>query len=107
MRRTLEFLRWKSSVWLAKTSFKSNQSLSPALCEGLNAYAFRQADVFMSLHDHFLSLWKGLTVPDVALDHPAPNPVQTEEAMEADDGGDADITGGKSTWKQVGTCQDH
>lgn len=89
MRRTLEFLKWKSSVWLAKTTLKSNQSLSPALREGLNAYAFRQADVFMSLHDHFLFLWKGLTIPDA--DHPALAPVQTEEATEGVDGGDMDM----------------
>ena len=89
MRRTLEFFKWKSSVWLAKTSLKSNQSLSPALREGLNAYAFRQADVYMSLHDHFLSLWKGLTTPNP--DHPAPIPIQTEEAMEGTDGGDTDM----------------
>lgn len=91
MRRTLEFLKWKSSVWLAKTSLKSNESLSPALREGLNAYAFRQAEVFMSLHDHFLSIWKGLTVPNFAPDHPAPVPVQTEEAMEGIDGGDTEM----------------
>lgn len=59
------------------------------LREGLNAYAFRQAHVFMSLHDHFLSLWKGLTVPDA--DHPAPVPVRTEEAVEGVDGDDMDL----------------
>jgi len=90
MRRTLEFLKWKSSAWLAKTSLKSNQPLSPVLHEGLNTYTFRQADVFMSLHNHFLSLWKGLTVPDA--DHPAPAPVQTEEEMEGVDGGDMDMS---------------
>jgi len=91
MRRTLEFLKWKSSCWLVKTSLKSNQSLSPALREGLNAYAFRQAEVFMSLHNHFLSLWRGLTASSAAPDHPTPVPVQTEEAMEGVDGGDADM----------------
>ena len=90
MRRTLEFLKWKSSVWLTKTSLTSDQSTSSALREGLNAYAYRQADVFLSLHDRFLSLWQGLTVSSGAPDQ-APVPVQTEEAMAGVDGGDADM----------------
>ena len=66
--------------------------MAPALREGLNAYAFRQAEVFMSLHNHFLSLWQGLTAssgtPD---DHLTLVPMRTEEAMEGVDGGDADM----------------
>ena len=91
MRRTLEFLKWKSSSWFAKTSLKSNQSLAPALREGLNAYAFRQAEVFTSLHDHFFSLWRGLTASNGASNHLTPIPTQTEEAMEGVNGGDADM----------------
>ena len=57
MRRTLEFLAWKSARWSSKT-LKVNPSLSPALSEGLTAYALRQAAVFASLRDHFSSLWR-------------------------------------------------
>ena len=91
MRWTLEFLKWKSLCWLAKTSLKSNQSLAPALLKGLNAYAFRQAEVFTLLHDHFFSLWWGLTAFSGAPDYPTPIPTQTEEAMEGIDGGDTDM----------------
>lgn len=86
----LEYLKWKSSSWAAK-SVKSDQSSSSPLHEGLNAYAFRQADVFTSLHDHFLSLWHGLKGLDVSPDHLDSAPAQTEEAMEGINGGDADF----------------
>ena len=85
------FFKWKSSVWLAKTSSTSSQPLSSAVREGLNAYAFRQADVFLSLHDHFLSLWQGMTALSIANDHLVPVPVQTEEAIEGVDGGDTEM----------------
>ena len=72
MRRTLEFLKWKSSLWLSKTMTKSGLPLSPELHEGLNAYACQQAAVFESLHDHFLSLWQGLKVPNSSPDQLQP-----------------------------------
>lgn len=89
MRRTLEFLKWKSSRWASKTLPKSDLP-SSALHEGLNAYASRQAAVFISLHDHFSSLWQGLKVLDNLPDQPVPIPVQSEleEAMQGVDGGD-------------------
>ena len=90
MRRTLEFLKWKSSLWVIK-SLNSTRPLSPALREGLSAYAFRQADIFRSLRNHFLSLWQGLKGLDSSLDCPAPTPTQIEEAMQGVDGGDADL----------------
>lgn len=54
-------------------------------------YAFRQADVFMSIHNHFLSLWQGLKGLDKSPDCPEPGPMQTEETMEGIDGGDGDL----------------
>ena len=45
----------------------------------------------MSLHDHFQSLWQGLTVLDNLLDQPEPIPIHFEEAMQGVDGGDVDL----------------
>ena len=42
----------------------------------------------MSLHDHFLSLWKGLKGLDYSPDDQAPVPIQVEEAMQGVEGGD-------------------
>ena len=88
MRRTLEFLTWKSARWSSKT-LKVNPSLSPALSEGLTAYALRQAAVFASLRDHFSSLWEGVEALNTSPDEPTPVPVQFEEAMQGVEGGDA------------------
>lgn len=90
MRRTLEFLKWKSSQWLAKT-LKFDPSLSPAPREGLSAYSFHQAAVFTSLHDHFLSLWQGLKVIHCPPEQLAPTPIHDEEAMRGIDGGDVEM----------------
>ena len=90
MRRTLEFLKWKSASWSAKASLSDfTESLpSPAVREGLQAYAFRQADIFLSLHGQFLSLWRGLIPLDASVDPPPPIPAQIEEVMQGVDGGD-------------------
>lgn len=90
MRWTLEFLKWKSSAWLSKTSPNPDPLLSSALHEGLNAYAFRQATVFTSLHDHFLSLWRGLKILDNSSVQPALVCEHLEEVMQGIDGGDVD-----------------
>ena len=90
MQQTLEFLKWKSSCWAAKSP-KHNQFMLSALCEGLTTYAFWQADVFMSLHNHFLSLWKGLKELNSSSDDSALVPVQTKEAMQGVEGGDMDL----------------
>lgn len=89
MRRTLKFLEWKSSSWVSKAS-TFDPSLLTAFTEGLNAYAFRQADVFMSLRDHFLSLWQGLKVLERTPDYPAPISVHIEEVMQGVEGGDCE-----------------
>lgn len=89
MRRTLIFLKWKSSLWVK--SSKPIKPSSSALQEGLSAYAFRQASIFISLHDHFLSLWQGLKVLEPTPNHPAPVLVELEEAMQGVEGGDIDL----------------
>lgn len=89
MRRTLEFLKWRSKNWSAKASSALEEpSPSPLVLEGLTAYAFRQAEVFISLHNHFLSLWRGLTVAGALADQPSLIPTQTEDEMQGVDGGD-------------------
>lgn len=91
MRRTLEFLKWKASCWRSKapkTDPMTGTSLSPPVREGLTAYAFRQAAIFTSIHDRFLSLWRGVEALDASSDEPAPTPVQLEEAMQGVEGGD-------------------
>lgn len=90
MQRTLEYLKWRSRFWAAKP-VKSDQPTSSPLHEGLNVYAFRQADVFMSIHNHFLSLWQGLKGLDKLPDCPEPGPMQTEETMEGINSGDGDL----------------
>lgn len=90
MRRTLKFLEWKSSQWVAKSP-KSDRSSSSALLEGLNAYAFRQADVFTSLNNHFLSIWQGLKGLNNFRDDSTPILVHVEEEMQGIEGGDADL----------------
>jgi hypothetical protein len=89
MRRTLGFLKWKSSHWLAKASPSvfTEPSPSPPVLEGLTAYAFRQSEVFLSLHDHFSSLWRGLTILDSSVSQP-PSSTQIEDVMQVVDGGD-------------------
>ena len=91
MRRTLQFLKWKSSSWSAKASSSAliKPSPSPHVLEGLTAYAFRQAHVFLSLHDHFSSLWRGLTALDSSVDKLPPISTQTEDVMQGIEEGDA------------------
>lgn len=91
MQRTLKFFEWKSSLWSSKASLEPDQSSSSALREGLIAYASRQADIFMSLHNRFQSLWQGLEVLDGASDQPAPVSAQFDEAMQGVEGGDAHL----------------
>ena len=90
MRRTLEFLKWKSASWLAKapSSTLKTPPTSLLVLEGLTAYTFRQAEVFISLHDHFLSLWHGFTAVDGSDDQPTLIPMQGEDEMQGVDGGD-------------------
>ena len=90
MRRTLEFLKWKSANWSAKVSLSAFKMTPPSLLvlEGLAAYAYRQADIFTSLHDHFLSLWHGFAVADALADQPPLIPTQIEDEMQGIDRGD-------------------
>jgi hypothetical protein len=75
MRRVLTYLRWKSNDWLDNGDPRAITLLakSPDHLEGLHAYACRQANVYIDLHDHFLGIWSGLELPREYLtepDHP-------------------------------------
>ena len=72
-------------------TLKFDQSLLSPFREGLAAYAFQLADIFLSLHNHFLSLWKGFRELNGMPDHPAPAPTQTEEVMQGVEGGNRDL----------------
>ena len=87
----LMFLKWRSSLWSAKALLMFHQPLLPGVQEGLTAYAFRQADVFISLHSHFRSLWEGFKVLDTSPDPLVPTSIQIEKAMQGVDGGDVDL----------------
>lgn len=86
MRRVLEFLKWKSWDWLRKGDRKLISSLTtcPYQLEGLRAYACRQADVFSNIHNHFLSIWKGLELPREHLTEPIYPIDLSVDAMELD-----------------------
>ena len=91
MRRTLKFLKWKSLRWQSKApkaDRATDPSFPPPVHEGLTAYAFRQAAIFTSIHDRFLSLWRGVVAVDASSDQPATVPEQFEEAMQGVEGGD-------------------
>ena len=65
MRWVLRFLEWKSNDWLRKGHPETITTIStcPYQLEGLRAYTSRQANVFDTLHVHFLGIWSGLEIP--------------------------------------------
>lgn len=86
MRRVLEFLKWKSRDWSRKGSADFTFALAtcPYQLEGLRAYAFRQANVFCSIHNHFLGIWKGLELPQEHLAEPIHPTDLDSDALELD-----------------------
>jgi len=86
MRRVLAFLKWRSDGWLLKGYSQLISSLTgcPHQLEGLRAYACRQANVFSDIHNHFLSIWKGLELPREHLAEPIYPVDLTSDAMELD-----------------------
>lgn len=90
MRRVLAFLRWKSSNWLQNGDPHTVSLLTkcPHRLEGLRAYACRQANVFSNIHNHFLSVWKGLEVPREHLAEPI-YPLDLDSDIMQLDGDDA------------------
>lgn len=80
------FLNWRSVDWSRKGDSKTISPLTtcPYQLEGLHAYARRQARIFLDIHDHFSSIWKGLKLPQERLDKPI-HPIDLSlDAMELD-----------------------
>ena len=57
MRRVLECMSWFANWWTSHASVPLIAH-DPYLSEGLTAYAAKQADLRLSLHNHFQMLWK-------------------------------------------------
>jgi hypothetical protein len=57
MRRVLEYMSWFSNWWTSHAAVPSIAH-DPHLTEGLAAYAAKQADLRLSLLNHFEVLWK-------------------------------------------------
>jgi hypothetical protein len=57
MRRVLEYMSWFANWWTSHATVPS-MAHDPYLMEGLTAYAAKQADLRLSLRNHFEMLWK-------------------------------------------------
>ena len=57
MRRVLEYMSWFANWWTSHAVVHS-MAHDQYLTEGLTAYAAKQANLRLSLHDHFKMLWK-------------------------------------------------
>jgi hypothetical protein len=57
MRRVLEYMSWFADWWSSHAAVPSIAH-DPYLSEGLTAYATKQADLRLSLRNHFEMLWK-------------------------------------------------
>ena len=57
MRRVLEYMSWFANWWTSHAAVPSIAH-DPYLTEGLTAYAAKQADLRLSLRNHFKMLWK-------------------------------------------------
>ena len=62
MRRVLEYMSWFANWWTSHAVVPSPIAHNPYLSEGLTAYATKQADLRLSLRNHFETLWKDVKV---------------------------------------------
>lgn len=60
MVRVTRFLMWRSDEWAAKPKMASWGAMSEMRSEGYTAYAKRQAALYLSVQQHFMSLWGGV-----------------------------------------------
>ena len=59
IKRVLEYMSWFSNWWTSHAAPPSESTAhDPFLSEGLSAYAAKQADLRLLLHNHFEMLWK-------------------------------------------------
>ena len=61
MRRTVQFLKWKSGDWLAKVNSRTGTA-TPAIRSGLSAYANKQSAVFHNLAVQFCQHWRSTLI---------------------------------------------
>ena len=59
MRRVLEYMSWFANWWTSHAVVPSMDH-DPYLTEGLTAYAAKQADLRLSLRNHFEMMWKNV-----------------------------------------------
>jgi hypothetical protein len=78
MRRVLEYMSWFANWWTSHAAVPSIAH-DPYLSEGLMAYAIKQANLRLSLRNHFQTLWKD--VPSWL----STNEVSGQEPMSDDD----------------------
>ena len=57
MRRVLEYMSWFANWWTSHAAVPS-MAHDPYLTEGLTAYAAKQADLRLTLRNHFEMLWE-------------------------------------------------
>ena len=57
MRRVQDYMSWFANWWTSHAVVPSAVH-DPYLAEGLTAYALKQADLRLSLRNHFEMLWK-------------------------------------------------
>ena len=64
MRRTLEFFKWKSRWWLTLQNSRADSVTppDPQIQHGLQAYAHRQAVMYSSLVETYVSHWRNFLV---------------------------------------------
>ena len=67
MRRTVEFLEWRSGDWLTKADLRMD-NISPAVRSGLSAYANKQGSIFHHLAVRFCQQWR-TTLVSLLLPH--------------------------------------
>ena len=65
MRRVLEYMSWSANWWSGHAAVAS-MAHDPYLTEGLTGYAAKQADLRLSLRNHFEMLWKDVKVSILA-----------------------------------------
>ena len=66
MGRTLRYFEWKKTFWLSCQASREKLPTPPPteVCQGLRAYAYRQADVYETLIALFVKRWKKVLVPN-------------------------------------------
>jgi hypothetical protein len=61
MRRVLEYMSWFANWWTSHAAVPSKSiAHDPYLSEGFTAYAAKQADLRLSLRNHFQILWENV-----------------------------------------------